>query len=98
MKKRWLILPAAVVAAVAVKKATSGRESEWQGLTEGEARAKLDAKLPDRIPEEKRTQISDKVVGKMRDRGIIVEDADAESAEPIDLRESAGDTAEAAQG
>ena len=98
MKKKWLFLPAAVVAAVAAKKAASGRESEWRGLTESEARSKLDAKLPDRIPEEKRSQISDKVVAKMRDRGIIVEDADGESAEAIDLRESTGDTAEVTQG
>jgi hypothetical protein len=99
MKKRWLILPAAVVAAVAAKKATSGRQSEWHGLTESEARAKLDAKLPDRIPEEKRTQISDKVVTKMRDRGIIVDDADANDTPsgddaPIDLREGATEAAQ----
>ena len=57
--------------------ATWARESEWGGLTESEARAKIDAKLPGRIPEEKRTLISDKLVTKMGDQGIIVADNEA---------------------
>ena len=69
-----LVLLIGVIAACA-KKATSHKESEWHGLTESEARAKLDAKLPGKIPAEKRDVISDKVVAKMRDRGVIVEDS-----------------------
>jgi len=68
-----LVLVLVVLAAVA-KKAKSPQRSEWHGLTETEARSRLDAKLPEKIPAEKRTMISDKVVGKMRDRGVIVED------------------------
>jgi hypothetical protein len=68
-----LVLLIAVVAACA-RKAMSHRDSEWQGLTESEARSKLDSKLPDKIPAEKRSAISDKVVSKMRDRGVISED------------------------
>jgi hypothetical protein len=67
------------------------RESEWEGLTESEARGKLDAKLPDRMPEEKRALISDKLVAKMGDKGILVADDDASDElsghdAPTDLR------------
>lgn len=68
-----LVLVLVVLAAIA-KKSKSPQRSEWQGLSESEARSKLDAKLPDKIPAEKRSMISDKVVGKMREKGVIVED------------------------
>jgi len=74
-RKRLILLVLLVVMiAACAKKATSHRESEWHGLTESEARSKLDAKLPGKIPAEKRSAISDKVVAKMRDRGVISED------------------------
>ena len=75
--KKWMVLPAVVIAAVLVARVAVVRESEWEGLTESEARAKLDAKLPDRIPEEKRTRISDKLVDKMANQGILVPDDEA---------------------
>ena len=74
-RKRLILLVLLVVMiAACAKKAKSHRESEWHGLTESEARSKLDAKLPGKIPAEKRSAISDKVVAKMRDRGVISED------------------------
>lgn len=74
-KKRLIVLVLLiVVVAVCAKKAKSHRESEWRGLTESEARSKLEAKLPDKIPAEKRSAISDKVIAKMRDRGVVSED------------------------
>ena len=74
-KKRLILLVLLVVViAACAKKAKSHRQSEWHGLTESEARSKLDAKLPGKIPAEKRSAISDKVVAKMRDRGVISED------------------------
>ncbi len=80
MSKQRLIWSAVVVAVIAlavacVKKTVSKRESEWHGLTEREARAKLDEKLPGKIPADKREQIADKVVSKMRDRGVLSEDS-----------------------
>jgi hypothetical protein len=76
MTKKRLILVVLLIAAVAAcaKKSKSHRESEWHGLTESEARSKLETKLPDKIPAEKRSAISDKVVAKMRERGVISED------------------------
>ncbi len=74
MTRKRLILLMLLVVVVIAAWAKSHRESEWHGLTESEARSKLDAKLPDMIPAEKRSAISDKVVAKMRDRGVISED------------------------
>jgi hypothetical protein len=76
MKRKRLIVLVLLVVVIAAcaKKAKSQCQSEWRGLTESEARSKLDAKLPDKIPAEKRSAISDKVVAKMRDRGVISED------------------------
>ena len=89
-----LILLLFVVIAAAAKKSRAPGASEWQGLTESEARSKLDAKLPDRIPADKRGAISDKVVGKMRARGVLVEDAgDAEVADEASGLEDTADLA-----
>ena len=85
MKKPLMLVALAVLIAVAIKKAKSQRESEWHGLTESDVRSKLDSKLPGRIPDDKRSAIADKVVTKMRDRGVISADPDAADAE-IDLR------------
>jgi len=104
MTKRRLLVAvvAAVLIAGCVKKMKSHRESEWHGLTETEARSKLEGKLPSRVPEDKRSAISDKVIAKMRDRGVISEDRDvadepSETTETVDLRESAGEAAELAE-
>ena len=81
MTKRRLIMVAVVLLMVmAIKKAMWHRQSEWRGLSESEARSRLDAKLPSRIPDDKRTAISDKVVAKMRHQGMLREDVADESA------------------
>ena len=69
---------------VPVTKSKSSQRAEWHGLTESEARSKLDAKFPDRVPADKRALIADKVVAKMRARGAIVEDpaVDDDGSEP----------------
>lgn len=55
-------------------KLVSGKKSEWRGLTESEVRQKLDSRLPDRVPEQKRAEVADKVVSKMRTRGFLLEE------------------------
>jgi hypothetical protein len=93
-RKRLIVLVLLIVAiAACAKKAKSNRASEWHGLTESEARSKLDAKLPGKIPAEKRSAISDKVVAKMRDRGVISED----TAVPNDVSDIADDSDQLAQ-
>lgn len=104
-KRRLILLVVAVLIVVAVKNAKSRRESEWHGLTESQARSKLDAKLPSRIPDDKRSMISDKVMAKMRDKGIVIADVSDEPSstaqatsddtadETVDVRDSADDSA-----
>ncbi len=79
MKKLLIAVVLTLLVLACVKKMKDSREAEWHGLTEGEARSKLDEKLPHRIPDEKRSEISDKIVAKMRDRGILAEEAETAS-------------------
>lgn len=90
-KKRLILMVMVAMLIVACVKKKQSREAEWHGLTESEARSKLDAKLPGRIPDEKRSEISDKIVAKMRDRGVLsetpetdaVDDSDESAAQPV---------------
>ncbi len=76
-KKRVILLVLLIAALAAIaRQAKAKQRSEWHGLTEQEVRLKLDAKLPGKIPAEKRSEISDKVVAKMRVRGAISDDAE----------------------
>jgi hypothetical protein len=61
----------------AVTKLVGAKKAEWHGLTEAEVRAKLDAKLPDRMPADKQGMVADKVVAKMRSRGALVEEGNS---------------------
>jgi len=73
MKK--LLKLAIVVGAITVAaKMVAAKKEEWEGLTEPQVREKLDSKLPNRVPTEKRSEIADKVVSKMRDRGVLADD------------------------
>lgn len=56
-------------AAVLVARLVASQKREWQGLTEAEMRAKLNARIPDRVPLDKRRDIIDAVVA-MRGRDI----------------------------
>ena len=44
----------------------ASQKREWQGLTETELRERLQTRIPDRVPEEKRAEIIDTVVAKLR--------------------------------
>lgn len=59
-----------------VVKFVSNTKKDFQGLTETQARAKLDSKLPSKMPAEKRAEVTDKVVSAMKDKGVLVSDAD----------------------
>ena len=43
----------------------------WQGLTEDEARTKLNDKLSPRVPAEKLDKVTDQIVDKMKSRGVL---------------------------
>ena len=48
--KKFLKLALLVGGIAAVAKLVGAKKAEWAGLTESEVRAKLDARLPDRMP------------------------------------------------
>lgn len=74
MKK--LIKLALLVGGVALAaKLLEAKKAEWEGLAESDVRAKLDARLPDKVPADKRAEIADKIVGKMREKGVLGEEA-----------------------
>ncbi len=72
--KKLLKLALLVGIIAAIAKLVGAKKAEWAGLTEAEVRAKLDARLPDKMPPEKQAMVADKVVAKMRDRGVLIED------------------------
>ncbi len=80
MKK--LIKLALVVGAIAVAaRLVESKKAEWEGLSESQVRDKLDSHLPDRVPDDKRAEVADKVVAKMRSRGKLAEDEAASDGE-----------------
>ncbi len=91
MKK--LLKLAVIVGGVAfASKMASAKKAEWQGLTESQAREKLDARLPGEMPADKREMVIDKVVSGLLDRGMLSED----STEPTEPEVSATSTADPA--
>ena len=77
MKK---VLKLAILAALVVGlvKFVSAQKAEWEGLSEPEVRAKLHGKLDAKMPPEKVDELGSKVVEKMRQRGVLGEEAPTE--------------------
>lgn len=46
-------------------------KKNWTGLTEDEAREKLNTKLSPRVPPEKLEQVTDQIVDQMKARGVL---------------------------
>ena len=46
-------------------------KKNWMGLTETEARAKLNEKLGSRVPEDKLEEVTDQIVEQLKNRGIL---------------------------
>lgn len=46
-------------------------KKQWTGLTEDEARAKLNDRLSARVPPEKLDKVADQIVDQMRIRGVL---------------------------
>ena len=96
MKKRLIGLALIAGAVAAAAKLMATKKAEWQDLSESEARQKVEERLPSRVPEEKRAAVADKVVTKMRERGVLreepaepVSDVDSEAAE-TDVQDEVG--------
>jgi len=93
MKKLLFVAVLGGVVAMIAKKASQQRE-EWHDISEADARSKLGDRLPSRMPEEKRAEVTDKIVDKMRERGVIVDDVDLDLTEqPAEANDDATTTA-----
>jgi hypothetical protein len=79
----------AALVAFAVRMAVE-KKKEFSGLTETEARVKLEEKLSPRLGEETAADVAETVVEKLKGRGILAEDPIAEAVDEIveDLTES----------
>ena len=73
MKKLLLAAIMIGIIAMAMKKAKMDRE-DWHGLSEHEARDRLEERLPNKIPDDRREHIKDTIVTKMRDRGVLIDE------------------------
>lgn len=73
--KKLLKLALVVAVIVAIAKAVETLKSDWSGLTESAFREKLIAKMGDRVPEEQRDEILEKIVEGMKEKGWLVEEA-----------------------
>jgi hypothetical protein len=73
--KKLMKLALLIGGVAAVAKLAGAKKAEWEGLAETDVRAKLDSHLPEKVPADKRAAIADKVVDKMREKGVLGEDA-----------------------
>ncbi len=87
MKKKLIGFALIVGAVAAAAKLMESKKAEWQGLTEPEVRRKVQDRMPSRVPEEKKAEVADRVVTKMRERGMLEE----EPLEPVPDDESEAD-------
>ena len=99
MKKLLLAAIMIGIIAMAMKKAKMDRE-DWHGLSEHEARDRLEERLPNKIPDDRREHIKDTIVTKMRDRGVLTDDeidmtAPLHAVDLTDERDTADETADA---
>jgi hypothetical protein len=89
------LLIAAIIGlvALAVRKGSQQRE-EWHGLTETDARERLDQRLPTRMPEDRRAAVTDKIVERMRDRGVLADEVETDIGLDVDLTDQPVDADE----
>ena len=69
-------------------KLVTAKKDQWQGLNESQVREKVASKMPDRVPEEKREAVADKVVGTMRSRGLLSDEVVASDTQDQAAEES----------
>ena len=79
--KKLFKLALLIGGAALVAKIVAAKKAEWHGMTETEVRDKLDAKLGEKVPDEKRAIIADKVVSTMRHKSVLTEEPDTADTE-----------------
>jgi len=73
MKKVFALAVLVLIVAFAVK-LVAAKKSEWEGMSEADVRAMIDARMPSRVSDERRAVMADKVVVTMRRGGVLAED------------------------
>lgn len=80
--KRLIKLALVIGAVSAASRMIRAKRAEWDGLTESQVRDKIEDRMPQRVPADKRTAVADTVVAKMRSRGRLGHD---DPADPDDV-------------
>lgn len=61
-------------------KLLQNQKAQWMGLTESELRTKIESRIPDKVPEEKRSEIVETVVAKMHESGVLADEDGTDAA------------------
>lgn len=69
------------------------QKSQWEGLTESQAKAKVEAKLSSKVGEEKASEIANQVIAALTERGVIKPD-EAPVAEAVEEVEEVAEKVE----
>lgn len=97
--KRYVIGLAALAGLAAIaSKALATKKQAWQGLTEAELRQRLGERIPSRVPDVRRSMITERVVEKMRNQGMIRVESEETSAAATDAEDPSADPADPAEG
>lgn len=83
MKKLLLLAGVIGLLALIIKKRSTDR-TDWKDLTASEARDRLNDRFPERVPADKRDMVTEKIVTKMREKGVLADDP----IEGVDLTDS----------
>lgn len=61
----------------------NGKKLEYAGLTESEARRKVEEKLAPRVGGDRAAEIADQVIPRLKERGVVVEDPIADAVDEM---------------
>lgn len=73
------------------------KKDEYYGISESEARSKIESKLGPRVGEQKATDIADQVIPVLKDRGVIKADIDVAAEASTEAADLAGEAATKAE-
>lgn len=83
---KFLVLVGILVAA---GKFMAKQKQDWSGITEAQAREKIESRLASRVGEEKATDIANQIVTVLTEKGVIKAEETAE--EVVDVTEEAAE-------
>ena len=67
------------------------KKSEYYGISESEARIKIETKLGPRMGEDKAAELADQIIPKLKEKGVITDD---EPHEVVDTDEAVGESSD----